>query len=208
MMGGVAGDRGARAPVRIRTVCRRSRALPLACLVVVAALVPWVWQGDAAAEDFTISTGLGISITRVVRIKYASPFDPNPRYAAGTKRLDASEGPVDDGTPGVPADAEASELTIETNAADWGVAVRFLLPKGGEPRIRAGTVGRCRLLDDRGKVISEAVIDAAEVFLPGNGEHGVHTLFLEVSGHAEALGVETLSETTVDVTGWLAGGQE
>jgi len=146
----------------------------------------------ASGEPFSISTGLGISIRRAVKIRYSSPFDPNPRYMAGMQTA-AAEEPV--------GSVEAAEIVVTTNDVKWGVAVRLELPKGSE-QLFANSVAQCRLLTLDGKLISERFVDAPEVFLEGNGVCGEQRLYLEVSGHAEAFGIEALTEDVVGVAGW------
>jgi hypothetical protein len=165
-------------------------------LTVVAALLLVVAIGGvltpAAADEG--AAGVGLAIPVIARATLVSAFES--RYAVG-----------DDGA----ADEEAvpvgsiAELSVVANTSDWGVAVRFTLPEGSAPKHR-NAAARCRLVDEAGHVISEALIEGGEVFLVGNGRRGDHTLFLEVAGLSDALGVERLSEPMVEVEGRLAVG--
>lgn len=175
----------------------RSR-LGVAALAVGVVILLAVGPECAAEESVDISAGMGISISRAIKIRLVSPFNPSPRYMAGRETASAAE-PV--------AEVEAAEIVVATNDPNWRLVVRFTLPKGRELKLR-DAAARCRLVTPDGKLVSEQLIDAADVFLEGNGRCGEHTLFLEVSGHAEALGIETLTESTVDVAGWLASEQK
>ena len=175
----------------------------VAALAIGAVVLLAVGPECAAGESFDISTGMGISISRAIKIRFISPFDPNPRYMAGMQTASAAE----PATEIEAAQIEAAEIVVATNDPKWSLIVRFRLPKGGELKLR-DAAARCRLVAPDGKLVSEQVIDAAEVILEGNGRCGEHTLFLEVSGHAEALGIETLTESTVDIAGWLASEQK
>lgn len=168
----------------------------VAVIVVLTTILLGTGPMCAAEEGVDISTGVGISITRIIRIRLASPFEPNPRYVTWGEDTTSAEP-----APGV----ESAEISVATNTTDWGVLVRFKLPPEGKRKLR-DAVARCRLVDQEGKIISERFIDGDEVFLEGNGRRGNHTLFLEVSGHAEAFGIETLTEPMVDVEGWSADG--
>jgi hypothetical protein len=178
----------------------RARPHPSFCprfiiLAAVVAILLGTCATSASAEEASITAGLGISIRRVIKVKFASPFDPN-----GRPRVDGEGTTAVEAVPAV----EVAEISVATNVADWGVLVRFALPDGGRPKYRDATA-LCRLVREDGKVISERLVEDGEVFLEGNGRCGDHTLFLEVDGFLKAFGVETLTEPMVDLEGWSAG---
>ncbi len=199
MNSGIALRAGGRVRARPRArpwPCARSGVAALAlCAVVLLAVV----SECAAEESVDISAGMGISITRAIKVRLVSPFNPNPRYMVGRQTASAAE----PGAEVEAAEVEAAEIVVATNDPKWSLIVRFMLPKGVDLELREA-VAQCRLVTPDGKPVSEQIIDTAEVILDGNGRCGEHTLFLEVSGHAEALGIEMLTESTVDIDGWLA----
>ncbi len=177
------------APTRPKT------GLSLALFAVLLAVVMIGSEPMPAAGDEN-ATGFSLNIRRVIKVRLASAFDPHPRYGVGGDRTVAVES--------LPP-ADVAEVSVATNATDWGVAVRFTLPEGGKPMHR-NAAAVCRLVDQEGRVVSEQFIENSEVFLEGNGRCGNHTLFLEVDGLFAAFGIETLTEPMVDVEGRLATG--
>ena len=71
------------------------------------------------------------------------------------------------------------QVTVSSNASDWGLNVRLGLPGGGKPSLASGAVV-CRLRDERGSLVRESPVEADATFLSGNGMRGTHTFFLEV----------------------------
>ncbi len=178
---------------------RRSLAgLLVPMLAVTLVCLPGIGQEWASGEPLSATAGVGVSIPRSVKVRFASPFDPNPRYMAGVQTTS-----VEDPAPRV----AAAEIVVTSNDVKWGVIVRLTLPKGREQQL-ANSTARCRLLTPDGKLVSERQVDAADVFLEGNGKCGEQSLFLEVSGHAEAFGVEMLTEDVVGVAGWSSREKE
>jgi hypothetical protein len=84
------------------------------------------------------------------------------------------------------------QLTVSSNATDWGLNVRLGLPGGGKPSLVSGAVV-CRLRDEGGAIVHESPVVADETFLQGNGQRGTHTLYLEVADvSARAAGSRTV----------------
>jgi hypothetical protein len=157
----------------------------LAVLLAVAV----IGAGTLSAAGDESVTGVGIAIPETARARLITSFEQ--RTAIGGDGKTDGEAVVT---------AEVAELRVAANTPDWAVAVRFTLPGGGKPKHR-NAAARCSLVDEAGVVISEQLIENGEVLLMGNGKRGYSTLFLQVVGISEVLGIERLTEPMVEVEG-------
>ncbi len=172
----------------------KSRPRSVPCLAVFAVLLAVVMIGGdpMSAAGGENEPGIALAVEKLTKAALISSFEQrNVVGGGGTAEGDAV--PVGD----------VAEVSVATNTADWGVAVRFTLPEGGKPK-HQNAAARCRLVDDAGVVISERYIENGEVFLEGNGRRGYHTFFLEVDGLSDAFGIERLTQPMVEVEGRLA----